>query len=316
MKDRRWSLRPAIRNSLLCIVSLCVCLVPTAGSAQTPPAPSDAQALYRIIQSFELTGGTARVDNLTLKRDRAQMTFTGSFYFAAPANGRVTGAVFVGVGTFRADVPPSRFEQDNLRRLLHADVVESDFKTAVLRFSDDTFDIIGKNAAPGQPPPDALKLASEFEERARRETGASIAARLAVSLLNDERPGVFVAEFDKGRRNRFTCLLDFQTRILVAHFGLNGGEKGLIYTHKADYYSNDVWMAFYALDDYAKGTSSATRTRSTSSPWTTTPSTSTCETRRARSATPRAWISRRSPTRSAPCRSSSANPSRRKRTRG
>jgi len=253
MKDRRRSLRPAIRNSVLCIVSLCACLVPAVVSAQTAPGVGDALALYRTIQSFELTGGTARVENLTLKRDRAQMTFTGSFYFAAPANGRVTGAVFVGVGTFRAEVPPSRFERDNLRRLLHADIVESDFKTAVLRFSDDTFDVVGKTAAPGQPPPDALKLAAEFEERARRETGASIGARLAVSLLNDERPGLFVAEFDKGRRGRFTCLLDFQTRIPVAHFRLNGGEKGLIYTHKADYFSNDVWMAFYALEDYAKG---------------------------------------------------------------
>ncbi len=254
MKDRTPSFRLVMRSPVLWLAWACVCLTTAAAPAQTVPAASDAQALYRTIQSFELTGGTARVDNLTLKRDRAQMTFTGSFYFAAPANGRVTGAVFVGLGTFRAEVPPSRFEQDNLRRLLHADVVESDFKTAVLRFSDDTFDVIGKNVGPGQAPPDALKLASEFEERARRETGASIAARLAVSILNAERPGVFVAEFDKGRRNRFTCLLDFQARIPVAHFRINGGEKGLIYTHKADYYSNDVWMTFYALDDYAKGT--------------------------------------------------------------
>jgi hypothetical protein len=254
MKDRTPSFRLVLCSRVLWLASACFCLNPAAAPAQTVPAASDARALYRTIQSFELTGGTARVENLTLKRDRAQMTFTGSFYFAAPANGRVTGAVFVGLGTFRAEVPLSRFEQDNLRRLLRADVVESDFRTAVLRFSDDTFDIIGKSAAPGQAPPDALKLAAEFEERARRETGASIAARLAVSLLNDERPGVFVAEFDKGRRNRFTCLLDFQARIPVAHFRINGGEKGLIYTHKADYYSNDVWMAFYALDDYAKGT--------------------------------------------------------------
>jgi hypothetical protein len=115
MKDRRPTFRPAVHDSLLCIVSLCVCLGPSLAAAQKAPAPSDAQALYRTIQSFELTGSTARVDNLTLERHRAQMTFTGSFYFAAPANGRVTGAVFVGLGTFRADVPPSPFEQDNLR---------------------------------------------------------------------------------------------------------------------------------------------------------------------------------------------------------
>ena len=234
--------------------SVCVGLFPRAAPAQTPPAASDAQALYRTIQSFALTGGTVRVENLALKRDRAQMTFTGSFYFAAPANGRVTGAVFVGQGTFRADPPPSAFERINVTRVLGAPVVESDFKTAVLRFSDETFDIIGKGAAPGPAPAEALKLASEFEERVRREVGANVAARLAVSLLNDERPGVFMAEFDKGRRERFTCLLDFQARIPVAYFRINGGEKGLIYTYKSAYSDNVVWTAFYALDDYAKGT--------------------------------------------------------------
>jgi hypothetical protein len=235
-------------------VSVGVGLLPCAAHAQAQPVTSDAQALYRTIQSFTLTGGTVQVQNLTLKRDRAQMTFSGAFYFAAPANGRITGAVFVGQGTFRADPPPSAFERVNVLRMLSAPIVESDFKTAVLRFSDDTFDIIGKGAAPGSAPPDALKLASEFEERVRREVGANVAARLAVSLLNDERPGVFMAEFDKGKRDRFTCLLDFQARIPVAHFRINGGEKGLIYTYKSAYFDNLVWTAFYALDDYAKGT--------------------------------------------------------------
>jgi hypothetical protein len=254
MKNRPPSLCRIARRALPWLAGACACLSASPVVAQPAPAGGAAQALYRTIQSFELTGGSVRVDGLTLKRDRAQMTFTGTFYFAAPADGRITGAVFVGQGTFRADAPQSRFEQDNLRRLLHADAVESDFKTAVLRFSDDTFDIVGKGAAPAQAPPDAVKLASEFEGRTLREIGVNMAARLAVSVLNEERPGLFVAEFDKGRRGRFTCLLDFQTRIPVAQFGLNGGEKGLIYTHKADFYSNDVWMAFYALDDYAKGT--------------------------------------------------------------
>jgi hypothetical protein len=221
--------------------------------AQAPAAAAGGTALYRSIRAFDLAGGSVRVENLALKRDRAEMTFSGTFYFAAPVNGRVTGAVFLGQGTFRAEVPPSRFEQDNLRRLIGSDVVESDFRTAVLRFSDDTFDLIGKGAAPGQPAADAVKLAGEFEARMLRETGANIASRLAVSLLNGETPGFFVAEFDKGRRGRFTCLLDFQTRVPVANFRINGGEKGLIFAYKDGYFANDVWMAFYALGDYARG---------------------------------------------------------------
>ena len=50
------------------------------------------QTLYDQIKAFPLTGGKADVANLTLKRDRVAMTFTGTFYFAAPIDGRVTGA--------------------------------------------------------------------------------------------------------------------------------------------------------------------------------------------------------------------------------
>ena len=75
-----------------------------------------------------------------LKRDRAEMTFDGTFYFPSPVEGRVTGAVFIGQGKFRAEPPPSEFEKENVRRMIGADIFESDFKTAVLRFTDDTFD--------------------------------------------------------------------------------------------------------------------------------------------------------------------------------
>ncbi len=241
-------------SPVLWLACACFCLNPAAAPAQTAPSASDAQALYRTIQSFQLTGGTARVDNLTLKRDRAEMTFNGSFYFAGPANGRITGAVFIGEGTFKADPPPNAFERTNVRRMLDAPTVESDFKTAVLRFSDGTFDVIGTGASPGPAPPEAIKLATEYEARVRRETGASMAGRIAVSVLNDERPGVFAAEFDKGKRGRFTYLFDYQGRLPVAYFRLNAGEKALIYTHKEEQIGNQVWMASYALEDYAKGT--------------------------------------------------------------
>ena len=37
------------------------------------------------------------------------------------------------------------FEKGNIKRLLGTESISSDFKTAVLRFTDDTFDVIGKN---------------------------------------------------------------------------------------------------------------------------------------------------------------------------
>ena len=100
-------------------------------------------ALYEALKKFELRG-SAKVEELVLKRDRAEMEFTGDFYFAAPINGRITGAVFIGEGTFGAPAPHIKFEEENLIRLLGENSVESDFRLAVLRFTDDTIDIIGE----------------------------------------------------------------------------------------------------------------------------------------------------------------------------
>jgi len=57
-----------------------------------------------------------------------------------------TGAVFVGEGKFTAAVLLNDFEKAT-ERLLGADALESDFKTAVFRFSDDTFDRLGQSAS-------------------------------------------------------------------------------------------------------------------------------------------------------------------------
>jgi hypothetical protein len=214
---------------------------------------ANGKAVYDQLKAAALTGGSAEAKGLVLKRDRAVMTFDGIFYFAAPVEGRVTGAVFIGQGSFRADVPPNEFEKDNVRRLLGDNLVDSDFKTAVLRFTDDTFELIGRNRQEGGAGNDrAQKLASELDARLLKETGANLSARLALSILNGEQPGFFFATFDGGRRNRFSFVLDYQDRLPVANFDLNGGEKGLIFSYEGELYGNDIWMAFYALADYQR----------------------------------------------------------------
>jgi hypothetical protein len=232
-------------------------LLAALSAAVTARAQGDVSAkgkeLYEQVRAASLTGGSAEARGLVLRRDRAEMTFDGTFYFASPVGGRVTCAVFLGEGKFRAEVPPSEFERENVRRLLGADAVESDFKTAVLRFSDDTFDLIGQNRREGAAAERAQKLAAELDERVLKETGANLSARVALSLLNAEQPGFFFATFDGGRRGRFSLLLDQQNRVPVANFGLDGGEKGLIFAYQDSIYGNDVWMAFYALEDYQRG---------------------------------------------------------------
>jgi Peptidase family M1 domain len=246
---RRVVTRP---SALACSVILAIAFSASLTPAQSQDKSSESMAIYQGLAKFQLSGASARAENSVLKRDRAQMTFSGTFYFDTPAAGKIRGAVFIGSGSVHADAPNSTTEQDNLRRMLHADAIDATFKTAVLRFSDDTMEALGlQPSQSGTVPDDAQKLATEFSRNLLRETGANVPARVAVSILNQESPGFFIAEFDKGSRGRFDLLLDDQGRVPVANFELNGGEKGLFFAYDTVLFSPDVWMAFYSQNDYA-----------------------------------------------------------------
>lgn len=236
---------------LICFL-FALMLVPNV-LAQEGQAAKDKE-IYNQIKAFSLTGGVVEVKDLILKRDRIQLTLNGTVYLSAPVNGQTTGAVFIGEGKFLAETPPSEFEKENLKRLIGAEVVDSDFKTAVFRFSDDTATLFGSARPDAGPVNDrAQKLAREADERTLRQTGANLPARLAISMLNKEKPGFFFATFDGGRRDRFSVVLDHQNRIPVANFGINAGEKGLIWNYDAGLYFAQVWLAFYSIEDYQRG---------------------------------------------------------------
>jgi len=242
---------PLCRRVLFSVLFATALVWAPATIAAQDNSSAKSRELYDQIKAFSLNGGSVAVKELILTRDRAQMSFNGSFYFTAPIDGHVTGAVFIGEGKFAAAVPPNEFEKDNLKRLLGTESVESDFKMAVLRFSDDTFERLGQTVSKGSPAdPQAQKLANEADARFLKQTGANLPARLALSILNQEKPGFFFAAFEGGKRGRFNFLFDYQNRIPVANFDINAGEKGLIFTYRPDDYGNDIWMAFYALEDY------------------------------------------------------------------
>lgn len=217
--------------------------------------PQKGAAVYEQVRSFGLMGGKADVSGLIFKRDRVTLTLTGTIYFTAPIEGKVTGAVFVGQGLFRADLPPSDFEKDNVRRLLgvKTDAVESDFSSAVLRFTDNSFDIIGKNMVEGVAPSDAQKLASDLDARPLKETGINLSSRIALSIVNHEIPGFFFANFAGGKRGRFSYIYDVQNRLPTDYFDINAGEKGIIFDYDASNNDNDIWMAFPSIQDYQMG---------------------------------------------------------------
>jgi hypothetical protein len=68
---------------------------------------ADPAADYQALKAFALGGTSIDVTNFVLTRELTQMTFTGTFYLAAPVAEHVTGAVFIGQGTDTA-VPRCR----------------------------------------------------------------------------------------------------------------------------------------------------------------------------------------------------------------
>jgi len=243
-------LPPRKRLSFVCLF-LTLMFATASAFAQESPSSKDKE-IYNRLKAFSLTGGMVEVKGVVLQRSRSQITLDGVVYLSEPVNGVVTGGVFLGEGKFFAESPINDFEKDNVKRLLGTDVVESDFKTAVFRFTDNTAAQLGQSK-PGAVNDRAQKLAHESDERMLREIGANLPARLAISMLNLEKPGFFFASFDGGKRGRFSMVLDYQNRIPVSNFDINAGEKGLIWYYNSDLYSPEVWLAFYSLEDYQRG---------------------------------------------------------------
>src|SRR6516165_3350563 len=132
-----WCYRIALRHSRLLLLFACVSS--SLSLAQSSISSDPSVAFYQQLQSSNVIDKSLHVENATLIRDRVTITFiSGVVYLSPPVAGKIRAAVFVGSGEMQAAPPPIPFEQENVRRLLKADNVDLDFRTAVLRFTDDT----------------------------------------------------------------------------------------------------------------------------------------------------------------------------------
>src|SRR5512143_3693476 len=83
------------------------------GLGQARPMANSNPA-YQQLRKITLSGEAMSVANLVLKRDAGVFTFkTGTFYFTAAVEGKVTGAVFQGQGEFALE-PPLLWEKVSL----------------------------------------------------------------------------------------------------------------------------------------------------------------------------------------------------------
>ena len=98
-----------------------------------------------------------------LTRDRVKLFFTrGYVAFFTKAADVITGAVFTGEGEVLL-IPPTEAEKQSLARFIHSPILEEQFSTAILRFTDQTAkELI---AAAQRPEPDDPERPADFPQR-------------------------------------------------------------------------------------------------------------------------------------------------------
>ena len=79
-----------------------------------------------------------------------------------------------------------------------------------------------------------------------------MSARLIQAIFNEDTPGVFYGQFSGGKEGRFHVLLDHQGSVPTSIFGINGGEKGLVWKYRKTFFGNDIWTAFYSEEDFSR----------------------------------------------------------------
>lgn len=123
------------------LLACCFASAPGANGAERSPREQlaslnalklDSAAVYRIIPA----------NRIELRRGDVQFAFDeGRLTFYVPLDGRVTGAVFSGRGHVLA-APRDIVEKQQLALFLGAPILDQDFSSAYLRFTDDTAQVL------------------------------------------------------------------------------------------------------------------------------------------------------------------------------
>jgi hypothetical protein len=183
----------------------CVCAAQTPTPATNPnveikalasPRSANVLPMYEALRSITPSGEAFQIEGVTLKRDAGELTLhKGTVYLYPAVNGHVTGAVFLGAGTFHM-VPPTAAEQKSLSRLTKSNEMTQDFQALVLRFTDDTAAELKKNStgtAGHSNAPDSA--ATTLELAFRKKLHSNLDSRILQDVLSDKPGGMFMASF-------------------------------------------------------------------------------------------------------------------------
>ncbi len=181
-------------SALLFVAAPCVVATLFVGSVPTASAQAgpNSDPNYVALRNITLGNEAVSVTNFDLKRDAGTFRLkSGTVCFVPPVNGKVTGAVFSGDGSFLLN-PPTEAERKNLKYLTKEDEFNEKFERLVLRFTDSSYDEIKKagTAASGGCDAGVLK---DSQYTTRHRIKHNLEAELLGEVLSSEPRGLFVA---------------------------------------------------------------------------------------------------------------------------
>jgi hypothetical protein len=224
--------------ALAIFIALCRCLL----HAQHP---ANGNPYYQQLRSLLPGGEAIQVKNLEMRRDAATFTFReGEIAFYGEVNGRVTGAVFRGVGHLHI-TPPTAEERHNLLVTNHTEEFDEDFDQVVMRFTDSTAAELHKGSA-GKSGPDNLWIRSglEFQTFARQHLHSNYDLRLLEDVLSPAPGEYFMAAIHTRKYPHLSFVFDPRGAEIVAPEEVelmnwnDWGESIPLAFHRAGEYAN------------------------------------------------------------------------------
>ncbi len=200
------------RMLVMCVVTILLAVV-AAGQelAQRPAGPAkpvgtaplpNSDSVYAQLRKVGLGTEALTLNNVTLKRDAGTFTFaSGTLCFLAPVEGKITGAVFSGTGTFSLN-PTNAAEKHQVSLLTKSESVTEEYDALVLRFTDDTYDVLKKApgaAAAATASGCAAGALDDVNHNLRKDLHYNVSGRILQDVLGGGSGGLFMA-FIKGKK--------------------------------------------------------------------------------------------------------------------
>ena len=183
--------------------------VPTASVSQTPasvglseikplasPRPRNSSPTYLALRGIAPSGDAFTIEGVTIKRQEGEFNLhKGTVYLYPAVNGHITGAVFLGTGSFHLK-PPGASEQKSLAIHLKSNEMNQDVSTVVMRFTDGTAEELRK-ASTGSAAhlPAADSAAATLVTAFHKKINTNIDSRILQDVLSDKPGGLFLASF-------------------------------------------------------------------------------------------------------------------------